>query len=174
MPTRTTSQCCGEWRALTSHWSSASTARRGGPVTLSESRGRLCRYSGGDLFPQGVAPRVSSAQTAFTTVFGMGTGGTPSLGHQKAVAPPTAGKRRICSSRSGTEARPTVTRDMNDPGYRACRGEKRASLATRRLRPRAFGPLTNGTNREMCACTGFLRDTPLLLETLFRVLLPGL
>ena len=36
-------------------------------------------YSGGDLFSQGVAPQVSSARTAFTTVFGMGTGGTPSL-----------------------------------------------------------------------------------------------
>ena len=35
--------------------------------------------SGGDLLSQGVAPQVPSALTGFTSVFGMGTGGSPSL-----------------------------------------------------------------------------------------------
>lgn len=37
------------------------------------------RFSGGDLLSQGVAPAVSSAQKGLTAVFGMGTGGAPSL-----------------------------------------------------------------------------------------------
>ena len=39
----------------------------------------LYDYSGGDLISRRVAPRVSSARVGFTTVFGMGTGGTPLL-----------------------------------------------------------------------------------------------
>ncbi len=35
--------------------------------------------SGSDIFSQGVAPSVSSALRRFTSVFGMGTGGSTSL-----------------------------------------------------------------------------------------------
>jgi len=34
---------------------------------------------GGDLLSQGVAPQVPSALAGFTSVFGMGTGGSPPL-----------------------------------------------------------------------------------------------
>ena len=37
------------------------------------------RIPGGDLLSRGVAPEVSSALKGLTTVFGMGTGGSPSL-----------------------------------------------------------------------------------------------
>jgi len=39
----------------------------------------LGRFSGSDLLSRGVAPEVSSARKGLTAVFGMGTGGTPSL-----------------------------------------------------------------------------------------------
>jgi hypothetical protein len=52
-------------------------------------------YSGGDLFSQEVAPQVSSARTAFTTVFGMGTGGTPSLKPPENGVSPTKGRAKI-------------------------------------------------------------------------------
>ena len=55
----------------------------------------LYRYSGDDLFSQGVAPQVSSAQIAFTTVFGMGTGGTPSLRPPEIGVSSTSGKSEI-------------------------------------------------------------------------------
>ncbi len=42
----------------------------GGPSTL---------MPGGDLLSQGVAPQVPSALAGFTSVFGMGTGGSPPL-----------------------------------------------------------------------------------------------
>ena len=37
------------------------------------------RFSGSDLLSRGVAPEVSSALKGLTTVFGMGTGGSPLL-----------------------------------------------------------------------------------------------
>ena len=37
------------------------------------------RIPGNDLLSRGVAPEVSSALKGLTTVFGMGTGGSPSL-----------------------------------------------------------------------------------------------
>ena len=37
------------------------------------------RFPGSDLLSRGVAPEVSSALKGLTTVFGMGTGGSPSL-----------------------------------------------------------------------------------------------
>ena len=37
------------------------------------------RSPGNDLLSRGVAPEVSSALKDLTTVFGMGTGGSPSL-----------------------------------------------------------------------------------------------
>ena len=54
------------------------------PITLKSpslfiEQRALYDYSGGDLFSRRVAPRVSSARVGFTTVFGMGTGGTPLL-----------------------------------------------------------------------------------------------
>lgn len=39
----------------------------------------LQRLSGGDLLSQGVAPQVPSALSGFTSVFGMGTGGSQTL-----------------------------------------------------------------------------------------------
>ena len=42
----------------------------GGPSTF---------MPGGDLLSQGVAPQVPSALAGFTSVFGMGTGGSPPL-----------------------------------------------------------------------------------------------
>ncbi len=49
-----------------------------------ESKGRrdacpLERYPGSDLLSHGVAPEVSSARKGLTSVFGMGTGVSPSL-----------------------------------------------------------------------------------------------
>ena len=59
-------------------------------------------YSGGDLLSQEVAPQVSSARTASTTVFGMGTGGTSS------ARPPESGKSAcgIPLATIGSESRP--------------------------------------------------------------------
>ena len=37
------------------------------------------RFPGSDLLSRGVAPEVSSALKGLTTVFGMGTGGSPLL-----------------------------------------------------------------------------------------------
>ena len=51
---------------------------------LKKKKGRfynlpLERFPGSDLLSRGVAPEVSSALKGLTTVFGMGTGGSPSL-----------------------------------------------------------------------------------------------
>ncbi len=39
----------------------------------------LEEFPGNDLLSRGVSPEVSSALKGLTTVFGMGTGGSPSL-----------------------------------------------------------------------------------------------
>ena len=92
-------------------------------------------YSGGDLFSQEVAPQVSSARTAFTTVFGMGTGGTPSL------RPPEIG----VSS--------TVREEQNCVVGRPGAGRvRRASLTARPplLAPVASSYFANGVISELC------------------------
>jgi hypothetical protein len=53
--------------------------------------------SGGDLLSQGVAPQVPSARAGLTSVFGMGTGGTPP------PWPPETG----CQRRDGTSSLPS-------------------------------------------------------------------
>jgi hypothetical protein len=70
----------------------------------------LVEYSGGDLFFQGIAPPVSSAQTAFTTVFGMGTGGTRTL------RPPESGRRRAWLARRLFSSPDTAPRHSGSGG----------------------------------------------------------
>src|SRR4051812_14402671 len=100
-------------------------------------------YSGGDLFSQGVAPQVSSARTAFTTVFGMGTGGTPSL------RPPETGVS-FPTKRGGSKI--FVCQPLG--------GEQRASLSARPSTPQSLWRFDNRSTVKVCLSSlSLLRDT---------------